>query len=759
MTYHPPIITERPDEHDAVDRKQYFAHALDGAPESKWQKLEDHLHNVADRAATFAKPFNAYAWGYLAGLWHDVGKYSAAFQKYLKSTSNADPHLADFAVRTDHSTAGAKFSVGKIDIIGHLLAYPISGHHSGLLDGRSDTACLEARLAKRIEPWNDAPPGLLEVESLEIPEYIRDALGRRDSFSISFFVRMLFSCLVDADYLDTELFMDPERSSFRTEWPCDIIQRMGDALDGYIEGLQVRDTPINRERSGIRRACLRAAADTPGLFSLTVPTGGGKTLSSLAFALRHASIHHLRRVIYVVPFTSIIEQNADVFREVMGPLTHELGTDVVIEHHCNLNEEKETLASLLATENWDAPLIVTTSVQFYESLFASRTSRCRKLHNLARSVIILDEVQNLPVDYLSACLRSLRELAGNYGATVVLCTATQPAVQKNEEFLHGLEDVREIIPEPARVYDLFRRVKVVDIGSQEDEAIVERLIEERQVLCIVNTRGHARQIYASMEQIEGRFHLSALMCPAHRSEVLREIKQRVRDGLPCRVISTQLVEAGVDIDFPVVYRSLAGLDSIAQAAGRCNRNGELRDGGLVYVFRSKHLLSERFLAETADTASEVLDIYDDPLSPDAIQQYFRLYYWKKTDRWDSHHIIGEFNLASNIELPFLFNFRKVSERFHLIENKGKPIIIPWREGGARLCEQLRNSRKEPGMALLRRLQRYSVQVPFRVWNENAGRTFELVHDRYPVLTSPEIHYRDDIGLMLENDGEDVFLNV
>ena len=391
--------------------KNCYAHTLPGCPEEEWQDLSHHLESVARRAANSSGWFDASDWARVAGLWHDLGKYSNAFQDYLRTASSADPHIADTAARTDHSTAGAQHAVANIEVLGHLLAYPITGHHSGLLDGRGVGACLEARLRKTVEPWSHrVPVNLLAPPELNLPGFVQTALARCDPFSIGFFVRMIFSCLVDADFLNTERFMNPDQAKARPSWPPNILEKMEGAVTGHIDELESESSHVNIERAKVRQDCLAAAEQTPGLFSLTVPTGGGKTLSSLAFALRHARLHGLRRVIYVIPFTSIIEQTAAVFRAALRILEDEV-PDPVIEHHSNLDVETETVTSRLAAENWDAPLVVTTSVQFYESLFAAQASRCRKLHNLAKAVIILDEVQTLPVDYLEPCLQVVRELA------------------------------------------------------------------------------------------------------------------------------------------------------------------------------------------------------------------------------------------------------------------------------------------------------------------------------------------------------------
>jgi len=569
---------------------------------------------------------------------------------------------------------------------------------------------------------------------------------------------MLFSCLVDADFLDTEAFMSEERSGKRPEWPQDTLVLMSRALEDHLDRLGSESSEVNRQRDLVLRACLQAAERRPGLFSLTVPTGGGKTLSSLAFALKHAVRHGLRRIVYVVPFTSIIEQNADVFRRVMAPLVESGLPDPVIEHHSNLDPDKESTRSRLATENWDAPLMVTTGVQFYESLFGNRTSRCRKLHNLAQAVVILDEAQALPVDFLSPCLRALDELRRNYGTTVVLCTATQPAIQYRDEFPIGLklDPGHEIIPAPDRLFGALKRVHIQRAGILQDEELAARILDEDRVLCIVNTRKHALHLADLLGESNGHFHLSALMCPQHRSSQLEKIRARLSSGRTCRVVSTRLIEAGVDIDFPVVYRSVAGLDSIAQAAGRCNRNGRLPVGRTV-VFEPEDTSAERFLADTSSNARQVLALHNDPLSLEAVEHYFRLYYWDQSSRWDSKGILNEFRLDQNPKLPFLFGFATVAERFRLIDDAGKPVLVPWGNEGRALCDELRRPWFRPTVQVHRRLQRFTVQVPVNVWRKHMTRAFEIVQDRYAILSFPEVHYSERTGLRLDVDPAGVFI--
>jgi len=731
----------------------FYAHSKDGEPPEHWQPLEDHLKRVAELARSFAGDFGAGDWGYLTGLWHDMGKYSREFQRYLKKNNDIDASIETTPGKVDHSTAGAHHAADALPILGHLIAYGIAGHHSGLLNGRDTESCQEARLNKAVHPWEHGLAYLPNVhERADIPLQVRNALEGRNAFSSAFFVRMLFSCLVDADFLDTEAFMNPSQAALRAAWPDTVLAQMNETLTAYVGKINMEDSSVNRQRALVREACLRAAEQEPGLFSLTVPTGGGKTLASLAFALRHAVRKGLRRVIYVIPLTSIIEQNAEIFRRALKPLSDALGRDIVLEHHSNFDPEKETAASRLSTENWDAPLIVTTSVQFYESLFANKISRSRKLHQLSRAVIILDEAQTLPVDYLQPCLAALQELTTNYRTSIVICTATQPAIEQRENFTIGLPKSFEIIPNPIKLYSELERVCVKNIGDQSDDELCKQMGAEPRVLCIVNTKSHARILFEMIGSKEGHFHLSGNMCPAHRSEQLAQIRLCLAEGRVCRVISTQVIEAGVDIDFPVVYRSLAGLDSIAQAAGRCNRNGLLKEKGRTYIFRSFHPKSERFFTDTAQCAGQILSLYDNPLDLKAVEHYFKLYYWDQSARWDEKKIMEECFLVNDRKFPFNFGFARIAQKFQLIDDANScPVIIPWREEGRHLCDQLR-AMPVPTLEIRRRLQRFVVHIPKRIWERHAGSDIQIVHDGIFVLASPEIHYSEKAGLNMEAAG-------
>jgi CRISPR-associated endonuclease/helicase Cas3 len=573
-------------------------------------------------------------------------------------------------------------------------------------------------------------------------------------FTTSFFARMLFSSLVDADFLATEAFMNPMQAKHRNAAPPDALATINELLDAKISKFS---SPKNGDRVNLKRAkvvrdCVNAAFLEPGFFTLTVPTGGGKTLSSLSFALKHAMRHGLRRVIYVAPFTSIIEQNADVYREIVRPLESDSFTPL-IEHHSSLSPDDETLQSRLAAENWDAPIIVTTAVQFYETLFAAKTSRSRKLHNIANSVVILDEAQSLPVTFLSPCLRVLQELTQNYHSSVVLCTATQPAIGHDKnEFPIGLENCREIIGDTKSLFAALKRVDVVDRGDLNDASLIKELKSHRQALCIVNRRRHAQELFLQLGKGDGNYHLSALMCPEHRSQILDVIRTRLADGLPVRVISTQLIEAGVDVDFPVVYRALAGLDSIAQAAGRCNRNGKLAESGQTFIFKPEDQKAETYVRDTAQVAAQILKLHDDLLGEEAIRHYFDLYYYRQKNRWDEKRILEKFSVNQrNAAFPFLFDFKEAAQEFQLIDDWQKPVIIPFDQKAEALIKELRNPTIPLHRNLLRGLQRYTVQISPKLKNQNSTAFEALREDQFHVLISPELNYSKHFGLILDEE--------
>ena len=465
-----------------------------------------------------------------------------------------------------------------------------------------------------------------------------------------------------------------------------------------------------------------------------------------------------------IPFTSVIEQTADVYRGVFD----RFGPDAVLEHHSARDPEAETTAARLASENWDGRLIVSTNVQLFESLFADRTSRCRKLHRLAKSVIVLDEAQTLPVDLLAPCLSALRELVAVYGCSVVLCTATQPALDRREEFPIGLEGVREIVPDPPALYTAMRRVRVEFAEELADPELSGRLADHTQVLCVVNSRPHAAAVYEAVREelginenadleAAGLIHLSTNLCAAHRSERFVEIKRRLSGGEPCRVVSTQLIEAGVDVDFPAVFRALCGLDSAAQAAGRCNREGT-RDEGVLTLFVPEQPAPPGLLRSAADTTAELIALgeYGDLLDPAAVRRFFELHLWKRSgDRgdWD-RGVLACFRSPQTA----ILDYATAADRFRMITDDATAVLVPWGEEGGRLIERLRRIGRDgtpvpPDRATVRRLRRYAVGVHDR--NAAALRAagdLEDLHDgRFTVLGNPDL-YDPRLGLRTDRPG-------
>lgn len=696
-----------------------YAHSLSNLPPDEWELLETHLAEVAERCLQYAAAFHAGEWGWIAGRCHDLGKASEEFQRYIRqSTDRENAGEETFSPqRVNHSTFGARYVVQNLPgPMGRILAFCIAGHHAGLADAwpESDSASrssLGYRLSKESIPSVPVRPFALRAPSLSLKTN-----SAQRAFSLAFFTRMLFSCLVDADRTCTESFCEPQQALERSI-PRPSLTQLRDQLDVHLrnKSQNAPNIPVNAQRQIILQNCLDAAQGEPGFYSLQVPTGGGKTLSSLAFALHHAKAR-MERIIMAIPFTSIIEQTADVYRDALGPLAP-LG---IVEHHSNLKPERETRASQFATENWDAPLIVTTNVQLFESMFAASTTPCRKLHRLANSIIILDEAQTLPVELLQPTLYALRELVSNYGCTVVLCTATQPALEKRDDFSIGFEGVRPIIPDAPSLFEIMRRVSVQHIGTLQDHDLTNRIAAENQVLCIVNTRRHAAELFDRVHATASDvFHLSTLMCGAHRRQVLEEIRQRLFKQLPCRVISTQLIEAGVDIDLPVVYRAAAGFDSIAQAAGRCNREGKA-PLGTTYVFDTEEPPPPGMLRAAASSAKEIWKDGIDPLSPSAVEQYFRLMYWKHSADWDKHEVMPCMALDNNRPADLRFQFREIARRYVMIRNEQLPILIPYDENARQILADLTN----PSIEFVphRRLQPYLVSV-----RRNALRSLEENH--------------------------------
>ncbi len=665
---------------------QYVTHRRE---DGRFQQLKDHLNGVSSLAAEFARAFCAEEHARRIGKWHDIGKYSIRGQERQR-----DPEHTD---RVDHSTAGAKEAFQIRDIVA---AFAIAGHHAGLPDMGSRIApqegTLNARLRKALSGRDDPSAWRGEIDVDEKSRYPEPEIWKQP-YSMSFYIRMMFSCLVDADFLDTEAFMQQggvERGG------GDSIQELNRRMQRAARALlEAPNQPeINEMRCAILRQCIDGAAGEKGLYTLTVPTGGGKTKSSLAFALAHAAAHGMRRVIYVIPYTSIIEQNAQVFEEI-------LGRENVLEHHSNVDfsdavdgDDAEMRRRMRACENWDAPVVVTTAVQFFESLYASRTSRCRKLHNIADSVVIFDEAQMLPLRYMEPCVAAISELVKRYGVTAVLCTATQPALNDLfREFAPDLK-IREICPDTDRLYECFRRVHFVQDGTLEQEALEEALRHQHQALCIVNARKRARDMYEHLAG-EGVFHLSTLMTPGDRSRRLDEIRLRLKNGQRCLVVSTSLIEAGVDVDFPTVWREVNGLDSILQAAGRCNReNKRAPEDSAVHIFEFSDGTPKLF-AQNIAAMKRTASRYEELNTTAAIKYYFEgLKLIKGKDYLDREWIM---------EACEGFQFQTAAEQFHMIDENTITVYIPDEENGE-LLRRLRSGERSRG--LMRQLAKSAVNV-------------------------------------------------
>ncbi len=664
---------------------EYYAHiSADGL---RRQTVAEHLEGTAALCRTFAGAFGAEADGELAGLAHDLGKCTEGFQD----------RLLRGGPKVDHATAGAIFCFRNA----LLAAICIAGHHSGLQDfgnwklDRAGDATFCGRLKGGVDAHYLERCGESGVKISTEP---RPAPPVKDNLQASFWTRMLYSCLVDADFLDTEAFMNGDRG----RGGYDDMQTLLARLEAYIAPWQNPKTELNRLRCEILNTCLDSGRKAKGLYTLTVPTGGGKTVASLAFALRHAVAHGMNRVIYVIPYTSIIEQNAEVFQRI-------LGAGNVLEHHSGVQFDlsdgapSEEVRRALAAENWDMPVVVTTAVQLFESLYASRSSKCRKLHNLANSVIIFDEAQMLPLPQLRPCVAAMASLTEQFHSTVVLCTATQPSL---DDLLHTYAPgcpITELCPQTAVLYDKFRRVRFRQAGTRTDAELADALSGQEQVLCIVNSRKAAQTVFARLPQ-EGSFHLSTLMVPAQRQALLAEIRTRLKEGLPCRVVSTSLIEAGVDVDFPAVYRELAGLDSVLQAAGRCNREGKRPAAESIVTIFERTELPPVLFRTAVGAAREALAGDRDPGAPETMDRYFHSLRDLTGSAIDKYGVVNAFEKGiAGCGLPF----RTVAEKFHFIDQNTHTVYVPFGDGKA-LLEQLRvqGGTRE----LYRKLGRYAVSV-------------------------------------------------
>ncbi|WP_270387811.1 CRISPR-associated helicase Cas3' [Blautia hansenii] len=710
---------------------KYIAH-IDG---ERIQTIKEHLEGTAKLSGEFAEKFGKQDWGYCCGMLHDIGKYSIDFQKRILGENN---------YRVDHSTAGARVCLekgGKYSF----LEYCIAGHHAGLPNygnnyDESTDSTLSGRRLKKLSDYQ-AYQTEIEVPAINsMPIDLKRTVN--PDFSLSVFMRMIYSCLVDADFLDTEAFMKEGKQGRNSGENIEILfKKLENYISGWLKNQDI-DT-VNGRRTEILKNCLEMGKTEKGLFRLTVPTGGGKTVASLAFALRHALENKMDRIIYVIPYTSIIEQNAKVFRDI-------LGEENVLENHCNVDYEssEELLPMQLASENWDKPIVVTTNVQFFESLFANKSSKCRKLHNIANSVIIFDEVQMLPNDYLKPCIAMIEELINNYQVSAVLCTATQPALAS---FFHEGISAKELCPRMEEQFEFFKRTVFENVGVLTENDLIQRLEKEYQALCIVNTKKRAQRIYKQLEG-EGVYHLSTSMYPKHRRRILREIRERLQKNKKCILISTSLVEAGVDLDFQSVYRELAGVDSMIQAAGRCNREGlRPEKESKVYIFQfegKENVLGQR---QQIDVAKSVIADNRDISDMESITQYFEMLYHIKGDSLDKKKILDEFRNKR-------YNFAKVGKEFKLIEQNTKTIFINYEtEANETLCLLKERGFTRSGM---RKASQYCITVYENEFNKLYGigsiqPISEDIEDFYELRDKEK--YTEKIGLELElDDGAAVF---
>lgn len=666
------------------------------------QSLSEHLTNVAGLAGDFGAAFGAQELCRLAGLWHDVGKADPEWQRYLRESAAGQQRRGS---GPDHKAAGASLA---LDAHQELVALLIQAHHGGLQSPSGGFKPWFHAAGRR--PGVDAAlqaierevPGLREVQLPPRPEYASDPLATE------VLLRLAYSALVDADTLDTVAHHSGGLAARGPGSPT------LDELWRRFEEFERRtgfgpDTPVNRVRREVRQACIDAAEAEPGIFRLTVPTGGGKTRSGMAFALRHAIKHDLRRVIVAVPFTTITQQTAGQYRAIFERLAQD-PRPVVVEHHSAVAEQggvdedfsPGAVWQRLAAENWDAPVIVTTTVQLFESLFSNMRSRARKLHRLAGSVIILDEAQALPVGLLSPILDGLKQLVAHFSVTVVLSTATQPAFDSLEAF-RGLA-LREIVPGHQAHFEQLRRVRYswrVDRRFEWNE-VAGWMKERPACLAVVNTRRHANELLDALDD-PAALHLSTNLCGAHRSDVLDVIRARLRAGQPCRVVATQVVEAGVDLDFPAVFRAIGPLDSIIQAAGRCNREGTLAQPGEVVVFQPPDDRMPPGPYRTGAGLAQVVSARPgfDPGMPGSAAEYSQLLF--QTAETDSHNIQA---LRRKLDFP------AVAREFRMIAEETDHVLVVYGSASERrlverVIEAINHRVGDPRL-LYRQLQPYLV---------------------------------------------------
>lgn len=811
--------------------------------DSKLQTLEIHLTEVAEIAARLAAKLGVENAGRLIGLLHDFGKYSQAFQDYIGSATgliNADEddyvEAKSLKGKIDHSTAGAQWvyralkkfgAKGQGELCGQILAVCIASHHSGLID------CLTldggSGFKRRIENSDEkthfeectksADPSILsQAESLSNEALVKEMLGLVKriwkekgledklldvsirEFYLGFYTRFLFSCLIDADRINSADFETPENALLRSEGLPDwnvAIQRLEKKLASFSA-----DSEVSKIRKEVSDRCLEKSSQAQGIYTLSVPTGGGKTLASLRYALHHAKKHGLERIIYVIPYTSIIEQNASEVRGILQPEGETL--EWVLEHHSNLEPEVQTWRSKLVSENWDAPIIFTTTVQLLETMFGGGTRGVRRLHQLANSVLIFDEIQTLPIKCVHLFCNAINFLTNYAKTTTVLCTATQPLLDKLHNPEKGqlhVEEENEMIPNVDELYQRLERVHVENKcknggwSKEEISGFAMQLFEELQsCLIVVNTKQWAQNLFLKFQESgvdpEALFHLSTNQCPAHRKAILDEVRQRLKNGQPVLCVSTQLIEAGVDVSFSSVIRFLAGLDSIAQAAGRCNRHGELTDQhgkpikGRVYVLNPDQESTD-MLAEIEVGKRQAERVFSEMpnasiLAPEAMQRYFLYYFFEragdmsyKTKNNSLLNLLSS-NAGNNFHqkngkrdkkglYPLLMqSFMSAGKVFKAIDAPTQSVIVPYGEGKeiiTALCAANNDFSAKEFYQLLKKAQKYSVNVFPNVWKVLEKNQDIIEIQGEGVYYLKDQFYSDDFGLTQDGSQTMSFMGV
>jgi CRISPR-associated endonuclease/helicase Cas3 len=829
--------------------------------DEKRQSVAEHLMGVGSKAKSFAAKIGIPAGGEVLGLLHDLGKFSQSFQIYLASaTDQLDQDRDDTWVdakalkgKIDHSTAGAQWVYqtlqnlhgdGKFgkreELCAQILALCIASHHSGLID------CIDAdgknNFAKRIKKDDkethliecvantDAAllvnaqalcsPGLVQEVWVLIDKILKtpEVTDKVKEFQLGLLTRFLFSTLIDADRIDSADFEHPQNVALRSQdvpdWTVPIA-RLESHLEKLLQFSGTKGSEIDARRRNISKCCKNRASEQQGIYTLSVPTGGGKTLASLRYALHHAKKHQLERIVYIIPYTSIIEQNAEVVRAIIEHA--EDSRPWVLEHHSNLEPEQQTWQSKLFTENWDSPIVFTTMVQFLEACFAGGTQSPRRFHQLAKSVMVFDEIQTLPIKCVHMFCNTLNFLVDHAQTSALLCTATQPLLDKVPEPKFGellLSEDHELVGDSAALGEVFAQLDRVDIINRCEakgwplavmrDFVLQEFEQTQSVLVIVNTKDWAQKLYLACQAAgvvqEGLFHLSTNQCAAHRKALLDGlggIKRRLKAGKPVLCISTQLIEAGVDVSFACVVRFLAGLDSIAQAAGRCNRHGELQDAngqavkGKVFVVQpdkeSTEMLTE--IEEGKDCASRVLremvsgQLAGTAVSPNVVAQYFKYFFYARKDQMcyplgdgsgrnllamlaDNRSGQGGNGGKNHIreqqgkEKLLGQSFMEAGKAFKAIDAPTQAVIVPFEAGADLIAELCRLDPSYPEFhKTLKRAQKFSVNVFPNVWEKlMRAQALKPIQDT-GLYFLKDSHYDQAFGLSVSDSGRSSFLEV